>query len=737
MLYYTCINAQNKISGTITDQNQQVLSGVNVFIPELNKGTVSNSEGVFELKNLPDGNFKIQYSFVGYTSNIEMVELSGNDLEINVTLQQTAIETEEIVVSGGYNLTQHENAVKIDVLKLNSLSLKSSPNFMENITSIPGVDMISKGSGVSKPVIRGLSMNDVLVLNNGARFENYQYSSHHPLGIDEFGIGKVEIIKGPASLLYGADAIGGVINFIKENPAPVNTIQGDYNLQMFSNTLGMNNNLGLKGTAKKFFWGIRAGHKTNADFIQGNGSFAPNSRFNEKSVKLFTGITDIRGVFRIFYDFNNQKLGLVEDEAIEEIAERGRNNHIFYQELSTHMFSSKNKLYLGRMKLDLNAAFQNTELTHIGEENVYEIQMKLATLSYETKLHLPLGEKSENILGMQGINQVNTNVNNRETILLPDAISNNYSLYNLVQLNIIGNLKLQTGIRYDRKYISAHEVGLITDTLSFRPSLSKSYGSWSGSVGITYKFNSKFIIRANIASAYRTPNLAELTSKGQHELRFEIGDHNLEPENSDEADISLHYHTHNFTFDIAGFYNKVNNFIFISPTGDTVISGIYIYKYKQADSHLYGGEAGFHFHPKSFEWFHLSANYSTVTGKQNKGDYLPFIPANKTKIEIQGKKGSLLFMKNVFISMNMEKAFNQNKAAPDESVSSGYILFGINTGFILRWNQQPFEFDFSINNLFNEKYIDHLSTLKEVSLLNPGRNFTFSLGIPFELSNRK
>ena len=230
------------------------------------------------------------------------------------------------MVSGVYNSTQHDNAVKIDVLKLDPHTIKTTPNFSEVLTQVPGVDMISKGSGVSKPVIRGLSMNDILVLNNGVRFENYQYSSHHPLGIDEFGIEDVEIIKGPASLLYGSDAIGGVINFIKEKPAPVGTIIGDYNLQLFSNTLGMTNNFGIKGASKKFFGGIRVGQKTNADFLQGGGAFVPNSRFNEISVKANTGFTDKIGTFKLFYDFNNQKLGLVEDEAIEEITSRGREN---------------------------------------------------------------------------------------------------------------------------------------------------------------------------------------------------------------------------------------------------------------------------------------------------------------------------------------------------------------------------------------------------------------------------
>ena len=131
-------------------------------------------------------------------------------------------------------------------------------------------------------------------------------------------------------MLYGSDAIGGVINFIKEKPAPVGTITGDYNLKLFSNTLGMTNNLGIKGASKKFFGGIRAGQKTNADFLQGGGDYVPNSRFNEWSVKANAGYTAKSGTFKLYYDYNEQKLGLVEDEALEEIAERGRANEIFY-----------------------------------------------------------------------------------------------------------------------------------------------------------------------------------------------------------------------------------------------------------------------------------------------------------------------------------------------------------------------------------------------------------------------
>jgi iron complex outermembrane receptor protein len=722
--------AQNIISGTVTNQNNEPLAGANIYLPELNKGTVADINGKYSLKDLSNGKIKVQFSYLGYTSRIETVILKNSNAEVNVSLHQAPIETEGIVVTGGYNSTQHENAVKIDIVHLDSKNLKSTPNFMEALTKVSGVDMISKGSGISKPVIRGLSMNDILVLDNGVRFENYQYSSHHPLGIDEFGIESVEIIKGPASLLYGSDAIGGVINFIKERPAPVNSVTGDYNLALHSNTRGITSNLGIKGSSGKFFGGLRAGFKYNSDFLQGGGAYAPNTRFNEYAVSTNVGYTGKTGTFRLFYDYNRQNLGLAEEEALEQISERSYKCDIFYQQLNTHLLSSQNKLFLGKTKLDLNTSYQNTELIHFGEENEYELQMKLATLSYEAKVHLPSDEASEYIVGFQGMNQFNANLNNRETILLPDATTNNQSLFALVQKTFFSNLKTQAGIRYDLKQINTEVVGS-PESSGYREALNKNYGSFSGSIGATYNFSGKLLLRGNIASAYRTPNLAELTSNGAHETRYEIGDNSLVPEKSVEYDLSMHFHADNLTFDITGYFNNINNYIFISPTGEESESGLPIYRYMQQDSHLFGGEAGIHYHPKSIEWLHIETTYSTVTGKQSNGDYLPFIPAGKLNLNLMVKKEKLSVFRDTFISLNVSKAFSQDNPAPDETATDGYMLFDASVGGEFNIGKQPFMIKLSGTNLFDTKYTDHLSTLKEVNLYNPGRNISLSLSVPF------
>ncbi len=727
---FAIADAQNSIAGKINDQENQAMMGASIYIPELNKGTISDLNGNYELKNLPDGKYKLQVSYIGYKTFIENLILIGEPVSLNVNMFQSAISGEEIVISGGYNSTQHENAVEIEILKLKSPGNLTSPNLMQTLQKIPGVDMISKGSGISKPVIRGLSMNDILVLNNGVRFENYQYSSHHPLGIDEYGIDEVEIIKGPASLLYGSDAIGGVINFIKEKPAPIGTAQGDYAMQLFSNTLGMGNNLGIKGSSQNFFGGVRMGQKTNADFLQGGGAFVPNTRANEYSVKANGGFTGKAGTFKLYYDYNSQKLGLAEEEAVDLTTERGRENKIFYQQFNTHLLSSQNRLYFGNMKLDINSSFQNTELIHFGEARQYELQMKLATLIYESKLYLHSDTRSEYIIGMQGINQFNSNINSRETILLPDAKTGNYSVFGLFQRSFFSSLKFQTGVRYDYKAINTESVGA-EGFPGYRMPLSKEYGSFSGSLGIIYSLTKDALLRANIASAYRTPNLAELTSDGQHEIRYEKGNRDLVPENSYEADISLHIHKNNYTFALSGFYNAINHYIFISPTGDSASTGIPIYQYVQNNSFLFGGEAGLHIHPKQIQWLHFETTFASVTGKQHDGNYLPFIPADKLNFELRAESEKAGVVSNYYFAITTNTAFKQNNAAPEESATGGYTLVALGVGAKLKAKNQVISVSLNADNIFDTKYIDHLSTLKEVNFFNPGRNFSLTLRIPF------
>jgi iron complex outermembrane receptor protein len=470
--------------------------------------------------------------------------------------------------------------------------------------------------------------------------------------------------------------------------------------------------------------------KSHEDYLQGEGDFVPNSRFNEASFKVNAGFTSKTGTFKLFYDFNDQKLGLTEPEAVEQVTERGRKNEIWYQQFKNHMISSQNKLFLGNYKLELNAAFQNTDLIHFGAEDEIELEMSLRTLTYETKLYLPSTKNSEYIIGFQGLSQNNLNFNNRETILLPDANTVNYSVFGLLQQTFYHKLRLQSGLRYDYKIISTETTGSPAD-YSYRPGIDKNYGSFSGSIGGTYNYTEELLFRVNFAAAYRTPNLAELTSNGKHETRYELGNSDLVPQNTYESDFSIHYHSEHVTFDVAGFYNLIDNYIFITPSNDSTPDGDEIYKYQQTNATLFGGEAGFHIHPKPIDWLHFQATFSNVTGKQKSGDYLPFIPANKLHFEVWIEKEKLAFLHDAFIRLNTQTAFNQYSPAPDEEKTEGYTLLDFGVGAKLRAANQMISIGITMTNIFDKKYIDHLSTLKEVNFFNPGRNLALTVKIPF------
>lgn len=723
-------NAQTFVQGKVTDLNGNPLDGASVFLPEQNKGTVSASNGDYRIENLPVGIVKIQFSYMGFNTVIKSVILQNGLNEINVSLSEAVIESQEIVVTGVSASSQHENAVKIDVLKGKDILLSGTPNFMESLTKISGVDMISKGQGVSKPVIRGLSMNDILVMNNGVRIENYQFSENHPLGIDDNDVERVEVIKGPASLLYGSDAIGGVLNFIKEKPAPTGKISGDYQTQFHSNTLGLNNSLGIKGASKHLFSGLRVSNKTHADYKQGGGNFVPNSRFNEWSLSANTGYTGKSGTFKIFYDYFKQQLGMTVPPIKALITEQGRKNGIWYQDLEHHLISSQNKVYLNRFKWETNIAYQSALRKLQTTLDVPFIEMNLNTLTYESKLNLPSNEKAEYIIGLQGMSQTNRNKNNRASQFLPDANINNIGFVALAQYTLFTKLKLQGGLRFDIYNTETYALGT-AGSESYHAPISNKYSSLNGSLGATYNVTEKLMFRINFAKAYRVPNLSELTSNGEHGSRYEIGNDKLNPENAYETDFSMHYHGEFLSLDVAGFYNHIDNYIYISPTADTSSTGMGIYRFSQTNAKLYGGEAGVHFHPKTIPWLHVKGVYSSVTAKQENGDYLPFIPAQKFRYEIRAEKESLAFLKHPYVWLSALTALKQNKPSPYETETDGYTLINAGVSTDIKLSNQLMNIGLSVNNIFDTKYFDHLSTLKPLGYYNQGRNISLSLKIPF------
>ncbi len=726
------LSAQNIITGTVTDKETgEALPGVNILIPEMAKGTYTGRNGNYRLDNLPSGKFILRFSYVGYETVVKKIELTGKPVTLNVALKTLVVQGEEVVVSGSFTETQHENTIKIESLNKKSITLNASPSFIKAIATVPGVSMISKGPGVATPVIRGLSTSNVLMLNNGVTMENFQFSKDHPYMVDQWGVGHVEVIRGPASLIYGSGAVGGVINVLPEPVAPENTVKGDAAMKLFSNTGGVSSSLAVKGNNNGIVWGVRGAVNSHADYLQGDGNFAPNTRFNTASLKANAGVIKKQGAFRIFYEHHRAKLGMAVPPAIALVTEKGRKNEVWYQNLTSNMLTSQNKIFLGNTKLEALVSYQQNRRKLQGSELTPSptlVDMNLKTLSYKFKSNFNISQKSNAIAGIQGMWQNNKN-GNAPNHIIPDATIADFSVFGLYKHTFDEIFNFETGLRYDYRNIKVPEQ-TTTGALNLH------YNNISGSAGATVNLSEKMLLRFNVASAYRNPNLAELTENGLHGVHFEIGNKDLKNQQNIETDLGYHLHTRHTSFDITLFYNKINNYIYLSPTNDTTAEGYKIYRYEQTASRLYGGETSIHIHPHPWDWLHIKMSYAYLTGEKLSGGYLPLIPANKLHTELMLKKNRWKNFRESYVKVSFNHIFEQNRPSEFEKSSPAYSLLDLYLGTDIKLqNNSTVTVAFAVTNILNQTYIDHLSSLRDVNLYNMGRNFTFSVHIPFGIVN--
>lgn len=738
--------SQNSISGKITDhESGESLPGVNVYIHELLTGTFTDDDGKYLLKDLPSGDLILHVSYVGYQSIHQKISLNGQPKKVDLKMETLVLQSDEVVISGNFTSTQHDNTIKISTVRIDNITISGKPSLIESITEVPGVSMISKGPGVVTPVIRGLSLSNILVLNNSVPMENFQFSEDHPYLIDENGLELIEIIKGPASLIYGSGAVGGVINLIPEPIAPNGKILGNAGLTYYSNTAGLMSNIGVKGNQNGFVWGLRGGINSNKDYIQGDGNSAPNTRFNRYNIKSNFGILKKIGTFRIFYEYSHNKFGMSVLPAISMDIDNERKNEVWFQDLQNHLVISQNKLFLGKLKLDINLAyeFNNRQLKGNPQSDEFKrVDMDLQTFSYRIKARHDFKQPIKIIYGIQGMSQSNKN-GEAPDLVLPDAQLNEISIYGLAQFTL-SKFKLEAGLRYTYRNIyvptqeaggHSHEEGEHDDEEEVFIQYDDSFNNISASFGTTYNINEFNLLRLNLASAFRSPNLAELTQYGMHGIRFEEGNPDLKSQQNMEVDFGYHLHTRHTTLDISAFYNHINQYIYLSPTSDTTEEGMYIYRYSQTDANLYGGEASLHIHPHPLDWLHFVSTYSLVIGKQNDGSYLPRIPAQDFYFEVKLEKDQWKGLRDIYLKAGIDIVFAQKNPSIFETETNGYNLLSMGFGFDIQLRNNRINLNVTATNLLNATYYDHLSTLKELGIYNMGRNLSISIRVPFNIKN--
>jgi len=765
------------LTGHVADQNQTTLTGVSIYIPDLQRGVVSDENGNYKIENLPKSIALIQYTFIGYKSVLKLVDLVS-DTTLNIVMEIAINDLNEVMVTSNNTKLNSNVPFAVTTLKLSDVNKYCAPGLMHNLSYQPGIDKISNGNGSAKPVIRGLSFNRILLYSQGTRIENQQWDDRHDLGVSSLGLEGVEIVRGPAALIYGANALGGALIFRDEKPAPVGTTIADANLDLCSNTLGVKGDIGIKNSSENgFFYGIRMGGNSQTSYIQGefNGeneqegekeSFAPNSKYFDASAKAFAGLTGKWGMSKLSYSYLKQQIGIIEDESAgaqntggDEEEQRDREMEAPYQDVSSHVLSLENTLPVKKSKININLAWQSNlrkEYEPLADkQKELAFGLNLDVITYDVKWTSNPEKPFGLTLGSQGM--ALKNKNNGMESLVPDATESDYAGYGLFRYDR-GIVNLSGGVRFDQRKIEyeAYETDEVepvyiiqsTGDTIYKPEADgeSTYAPLSFSLGACFLLTDGLTLKANGASGFTAPNYAQLATFGRHEgtYRFERGNTELKVEQNVEADLGVTWEHTSVTAFASGYINKVNDYIYLANTGDTLIrvkpgttSYFPLYEYRQGDATLSGFEAGVVLHPATIKWAEARLSYALISAELKSGGNVPYIPANKMVAEVTFKKEKLGSLNNSFVTLVVSNYSKQTKVADYELTSDAYTLLDLHIGTSFRMGAQQATCSLYCTNLLNTGYYNQLSLVKYIGVADMGRNIGIRFHIPVYTNGKK
>lgn len=779
------VYAQPKLSmtGKVTDtKTGEPLSGATVYFPDLRTGAACSNDGVYSFSNLAAGKYLVEVSHLGYASVIQTVEL-GTGTQQDFKLDPSVVENEGVTVTGVSAATSTKRTpIPVNIIKKEDLFRNISSNLIDNIARTPGVSQVSTGPAISKPFIRGLGYNRVVVVNDGIRQEGQQWGDEHGVEIDEQNAVKVEVLKGPASLMYGSDALAGVINVISMQPPAIGKIKGTVSGAYMANNHQRNVHADIGGNANGFTWGVYGSYKAAGDYKNSYDGYVFNSKFNEKNFGGYIGLNKSWGYSHLYVTQFDQHLGLVEGERddatgkflkqvddggviTEEIAAaadfKSINPFIGRQRIQHFKVAADNSFNAGKNRITFTLGYQQNQRQEFG--NVLDpgekaLSFGLGTINYSLQYHFAEKNNWKTTTGVNGMVQTNSNKGVEQ--LIPE-----YSLFDIggfvYTQKRINKLTLSGGIRFDNRSLDSK---LLMDGPDVKfPGFTKNFSNVSGSAGLTYEASKTVTLKFNLARGFRAPSIPELASNGAHEgtNRFEYGEQSLQSETSLQGDAGIVIASEHVSFNANIFYNPIRNFIYYRKLqsaggGDSVIvdgtETFFAFRFAQDNAKLYGIEFNLDIHPHPLDWLHVENTLSWVRGmlsrEQDGSKNLPFIPAarliNEIKVDLL-KKGKLI--RNVFIEAELDNTFSQQhpfSGFNTETATPGYSLLNTGIGGEIRGkNKTLFNIFIGMKNVTDVAYQNHLSRLKyapenmvtgRTGVFNTGRNFSVKLNIPLEFS---
>ena len=760
------------ISGRVLSETGEGLPA-QIVLHELQKGTVASLDGDFVLSNLRPGSYHLHITMLGYKASSKTVIVNQNIEKLQVVLRETSFELETLTIEANpFKNGPLEHSQTIEVVDRAYLERNNAGTFANAIEKIPGISTINTGVGISKPVIRGLSFNRIMINDRGIKQEGQQWGADHGLEIDPFDVDRVEIIKGPGSLIYGSDGMAGVINIA---PAPL-PAPGEMQLDLMSTYRSNNNMFGhtamVEGNENDIVYKARFTAQDYDDYR------IPTDRFNyagyvlpvfnnrlkntagrERHFSFMTGVRKDWGKSTLTVSRFHQLAGIFPGAVgipnSYSLQHRGDNSNVgLPNQDNTHIKVINNTKYLlGRNWVEVDLGYQKNirmenSLPHthgVGPtpSGTLALGLDLDTFTANVRYNVTKSETHQSIYGFNIQHMVNEK--SGFEFLLPDFTTTQGGAFYFHEYKYRPNLIVNAGIRLDgaRHDIQEHLQPIYrrlepTGTFDQRnPDIDRSLLNFSGAGGLSWIINSANNLKFNFGTSYRIPTAIELASNGVHHgnFRHEMGNANLDSERSYQADISYAYRQKDFHLVFSPFASYYDGFIYLAPTGrfSTLPASSMLWEYRQNNAVFAGGELKTEYAilpgllisaAAEYVW-----NYNLDTNLP-----LPLTPPFSLISRLEyGKKlpGKLLESFYVFGEARVVSA--QNRVDRNERRTEGYTLFESGFGLDLRIHQQLIRFNVTGQNLSDEYYFNHLSRYRLLNLPEQGRNINFSIKVPLQL----
>ncbi len=767
-----------KLTGKVIDIKGEPLPGATIYIHEARTGTIAGMDGRFATPEVPVGKYLVEISFQGYASLLEIMTIAENTSQVFI-LKETYAAHDAVTVTGVVSATKvKQSAQPVSIIRKGDMLRSSSTNIIDALGKlVPGVAVLSTGPAISKPIIRGLGYNRVITIHDGIRQEGQQWGDEHGIEIDEYSLQRAEVLKGPASLLYGSDAMAGVLHLITNVPVEQGTAKGNLMTAHNDNNRlsAVSANLAAHDKAG-FNWNIYGTSKSAADYRNKYDGRVFNSRFKENNVGGYLGINKSWGYSHLLISSFSQQLGVVEgardaatgaflifpESPSERIATNDElNSRQFYtpgQNINHFKIASDNNIAVGAGRLALNLGFQRNQRKELGDPDaptIPELYFDLKTMNYNVQYHAAEKNGWRTAYGVNGMFQQNKNL--AEEVLIPEYHQFDAGAFIYTKKTFQQNLTLSGGIRGDYRRVTGK--GFTEGTEVKFTDFTKNFSNFSGSIGLSYNANKDVTLKLNVARGYRAPTVSELGSNGVHEGtdRYEFGDTRLKTETSLQFDAGVEINSEHVSINFNGFYNKIQNYIYYGKLaaaggGDSLVNvggtDVTAFKFRQSGASLAGFEMNVDLHPHPLDWLHFENSFSLVMGQFGRpvdgSSRLPFIPSPRLQSELRAdfkKAGKALG--NLYFKAEMDNVSRQNRIFTGyntETVTDGYTLFNIGAGTdVLHNGKTLFSLHVGLNNITDVAYQNHLSRLKytdtnnatgRTGVFNMGRNFSLKLNVP-------